>query len=145
MASWSDGEHGVLALPSGRLVRGRGLGNGLPDGQLPEFGVYLLAKDPRPFDWPADWIRWRDFGLPSDRATAAASLASTWRRCGDERVEVACAGGLGRTGTALACLAVLDGISAQDAVRFVRAGYDPRAVETPGQHRFVARFARDID
>lgn len=143
MGSWSAIERGVLTLPSGRRVRGRGLRNEFFAGEVPEFGVYLLAKDPRPFDWPADWIKWRDFGLPADRATAAASLADALRRCGDERVELACDGGHGRTGTALACLAVLDGIPAADAVRFVRAGYDPSAVETPGQHRFVARFARD--
>jgi protein-tyrosine phosphatase len=55
-------------------------------------------------------------------------------------VEVACSGGTGRTGTALACLAVLDGVPAADAVTFVRANYRPRAVETPSQRRFVARF-----
>jgi len=55
-------------------------------------------------------------------------------------VEIACAGGHGRTGTALACLAVLDGVPSREAVRYVRAHYAARAVETPGQRRFVARF-----
>jgi protein-tyrosine phosphatase len=55
-------------------------------------------------------------------------------------VEVACGGGLGRTGTALACLAVLDGVPAGEAVAYVREHYHPRAVETPWQRRFVRRF-----
>ncbi|NUP61376.1 MAG: protein phosphatase, partial [Nonomuraea sp.] len=58
-----------------------------------------------------------------------------------ERVEVACGGGRGRTGTALACLAVLDGVPAAEAVRYVRSHYDRHAVETPWQRRFVARFS----
>jgi protein-tyrosine phosphatase len=68
-------------------------------------------------------------------------LAEAWRRAARERVEIARAGGRGRTGTALACLAVLDGVPASDAVAFVRERYDPRAVETPWQRRFVARFS----
>jgi protein-tyrosine phosphatase len=85
-------------------------------------------------------LRWPDFGLPADREQAARALAEAWRRSDGERVEIACAGGRGRTGTALACLAILDGVAASDAVAFVRANYDPGAVETPWQRRFVARF-----
>lgn len=54
--------------------------------------------------------------------------------------QVGCGGGIGRTGTALACIAVLDGVSAGEAVNLVRARYHPRAVETPAQRRLVARF-----
>ncbi len=53
---------------------------------------------------------------------------------------MACSGGRGRTGTALACLAILDGVPADDAVGYVRQHYDPHAVETLWQRRFVARF-----
>jgi protein-tyrosine phosphatase len=49
-------------------------------------------------------------------------------------------GGSGRTGTALACLAVLDGTPATDAVAYVRKYYSPDAVETPEQASFVADF-----
>jgi hypothetical protein len=141
---WVDDEPGLFSLPSGRRVRGRALREGLPRGGLPEFGVYLVARDPRPFGWPAEWVRWRDFSLPSDRAAAEAVLLEVWRRCADERVEIGCNGGRGRTGTALACLAVLDGVSVAEAVQFVRAGYDRRAVETPWQRWFVGRFAKDV-
>lgn len=43
-------------------------------------------------------------------------------------------------GTALACVAILDGVSAACAIRYVRQHYDPRAAETPWQRRFGARF-----
>jgi len=131
----------VLALPSGRLVRGRGLRRPEPGGPDPEFGLYLLGRPPPELGWPSRWIRWPDFRLPADPGDLRAALAEALDRAAGERVEVACAGGRGRTGTALACLAVLDGVPAAEAVGFVRAHYDPRAVETAGQRRFVARFA----
>lgn len=86
------------------------------------------------------WIRWPDFGLPSDRRDAVDALREAWLRTADERIEIACGGGRGRTGTALACIAVLDGVPAEHAVRFVRTHYDRRAVETPWQRWYVARF-----
>jgi protein-tyrosine phosphatase len=86
-------------------------------------------------------LRWPDFWLPSDGAQAKEILAEAWDRAANERVEVACGGGRGRTGTALACLAIIDGIPAAQAVSFVRRHYDARAVETSWQRRYVARFA----
>lgn len=136
---WEPGLPGVLVLPSGRSVRGRGLRHG-PPAVVPDSGVYLLGKVPPSFAWPSTWLRWPDFRLPADPAAATAALREAWGRAPDERVEVACGGGNGRTGTALACLAVLDGVPAAEAVAFVRAHYAPRAVETPWQRRFVARF-----
>jgi hypothetical protein len=129
-----------VRLPSGRLVRGRGLSRPVPEGPPPEFGLYLLGSPPGPFPWPSAWVRWPDFRLPADRPAARTALADAWERAAGERVELACAGGRGRTGTALACLAVVDGVPAQDAVAWVREHYDPRAVETPWQARFVRRF-----
>jgi len=67
-------------------------------------------------------------------------LREAWQRAEVERVEVACDGGRSSTGTALACMAMLDGVPPSDAVAFVREHYDPRAVETPWQRRYVARF-----
>jgi protein-tyrosine phosphatase len=137
---WDPAAPGVLRLPSGRLVRGRGLSRPLPDGVRPDFGLYLLGEPPPPVDWESLWLRWPDFRLPADRAAAASALAAAWRRAETERVEVACAGGRGRTGTALACLAILDGVPSSAAVAFVREHYSRHAVETPGQRRYVARF-----
>ena len=144
--SWEPGLPGVLRLPSGRLVRGRGLRHRLPDGPAPAFGLYLLGKEPPAVPWESRWLRWPDFGLPADRDVAVQALTEVWRRAVAERVEVACAGGHGRTGTALACLAVLDGVPSSEAVAFVREHYDRGAVETLWQRRFVARFpSRSLD
>jgi hypothetical protein len=138
--TWDPGP-GVLVLPSGRRVRGRGLRDGTPPGPAPEFALYLLGSEPAAAAWAARWVRWPDFRLPADRAAAAAAFLEAWERSAAERVEVACGGGRGRTGTALACIAVLDGVPAAEAVAYVRARYHPRAVETPWQRRYVACFA----
>ncbi|XVU30405.1 protein phosphatase [Actinoplanes sp. CA-054009] len=137
---WLPGDVGVLRLPSGRLVRGRGLREAMPSGHPPTFGIYLLRSAPPEFGWESRWIRWPDFRLPADRAYAETVLTEALDRSGRERVEIACGGGRGRTGTALAWLAVLDGVAADEAVAFVRAGYHSRAVETPWQKRFVAQL-----
>ncbi|MFF1874961.1 protein phosphatase [Streptomyces sp. CB03911] len=138
--TWDASTAGVLRLPSGRLVRGRGLSRPLPPGPEPQFALYLLGHPPPPVGWEARWVRWPDFRLPADREAARAALLELWERAPDERVEVACAGGRGRTGTALACLAVLDGVPPREAVGYVREHYSRHAVETPWQRRHVRRF-----
>jgi hypothetical protein len=138
--TWELDTAGVCRLPSGRLVRGRGLRNPLPPGPAPEFGLYLQGADPGQMPWDSRWIRWPDFWLPTDREAFRQAAIDLLARSAGERVEIACSGGHGRTGTALACLAVLDGVSAREAVAYVREHYSPRAVETPWQRWFVARF-----
>jgi protein-tyrosine phosphatase len=59
-------------------------------------------------------------------------------------VEVGCVGGLGRTGTVLACMAVLAGEPADSAVDWVRREYNPAAVETSAQEHWVRWFADRI-
>ncbi|WP_075015239.1 protein-tyrosine phosphatase family protein [Geodermatophilus obscurus] len=140
MGTWDDGGPGVVVLPSGRRVRGRGLRAPVPAGPLPSFGVYLLGRPPGALGWESRWVRWPDFRLPADPAALRAALTEVWERSAGERVEIACGGGTGRTGTALACLAVLDGVPAAEAVALVRRVYRPRAVETRRQARFVAGF-----
>lgn len=137
---WDVDTPGVLALPSGRRVRGRALRRPVPDGPPPEFGLYLLGRPPEPVPWPSRWVRWPDFRLPADPPDLGAALLEVWGRSPDQRVEVACGGGRGRTGTALACLAVLDGVPANEAVAFVRAGYRRDAVEGRRQRVFVREF-----
>jgi hypothetical protein len=145
---------GAIALPDGTLVRGRGRREAFPGGPLPEFGLYLghppdrrrLVPFPRraPWrpDWAADWIDWPDFRTPREPRRAAVQIAEAYRlaRVG-RRVEVACTGGTGRTGTVIACMAVLAGHPAPDAVAWTRRNYRPRAVETRGQRRWVDWFA----
>ncbi|MDT0188319.1 protein phosphatase [Microbacterium sp. ARD31] len=139
MPTWEPAP-GVVELPSGRRVRGRGLRSGIPHGPEPDLGIYLLGAPPEPVPWESRWVRWPDFRLPADRDEAYAVLREAWERSADERVELACDGGRGRTGTAIACVAVLDGVPAKDAVAWVREHYHPRAVETPWQRRWVGRF-----
>lgn len=139
--AWDLAAPGVLRLPSGRLIRGRGLSRPIPPGPLPDFGLYLLGERPAQVPWDLRWVDWPDFRLPRDPGEAADALRSAWLRADHQRVEVACAGGHGRTGTALACVAVLDGVPAELAVAFVRQHYAARAVETPWQRRYVTRFA----
>ena len=140
-ASWEPSMEGVLRLPSGRLVRGRGLRRPLPAGPRPDFALYLRGRQPPPVEWESQWIRWPDFWLPSDRDGFLESLRELRKRSETERVEIACGGGFGRTGTALACLVVLDGLPNDRAIAYVREHYSHRAVETPWQRRFVARFS----
>jgi hypothetical protein len=139
--TWDAGAPGIVKLPSGRLVRGRGLRGPEPGGPEPEFGLYVVGSPVRGVPWAHRWAEWPDFGLPADVAAAREAFAEAWERSAAQRVEVACTGGLGRTGTTLACLAVLDGVPAGEAVDYVRRHYSARAVETPQQRDFVARFA----
>ena len=137
---WDPWAPGILRLPSGRLIRGRGLSQPLPDGPRPAFGVYLLGRRPPAVSWESRWLRWPDFRLPADETAVLARLTEAWQRAAAERVEIACAGGRGRTGAALACLAILHGVPSAEAVSFVREHYHPYAVETPGQRRYVAQW-----
>ena len=139
MSTWTAGATGVLVYPSGRGVRGRALRDpSVVD--VADLTLVLSGRAPPP-DPTRRWVRWRDFGVPRDPDDACEALIEAWRRAPYERVEIACAGGRGRTGTALACLAVLDGLAPDAAIRFVRERYHRRAAETPGQRRFVQAFA----
>ena len=89
MTRWSPGP-GVVELPDGRRVLGRGLRAGRAIEVEPEVGFYLLAKEPAPTPWPVVWIRWPDFCLPRDEARTFAALTDAFDRCMDERVEIAC-------------------------------------------------------
>ena len=135
--AWEVGTAGVLRLPSAGCPW-TGVAAPLPEGA--PVALYLAARQPPAVSWQACWIRWPDFWLPSDPAAAASALREAWERAVSERVEIACPGGRGRTGTALACLAVLDGLPGREAIAYVRRHYDPRAVETPWQRRFVTSF-----
>ena len=131
---WAD-EPGVLRLPGGSSVRGRRLG----DAPTPADFTLVLAPGPVPA-WPHRRVRWPDFWVPADTADALDALHEAHQRAwSGERVEVACHGGVGPTGTALAALAVLDGLTPSAAVQWVRAGYHRRAVETPWQRWWPRR------
>ena len=138
--AWEPEAFGVMTLPSGRLVRGRGLRTDNPYKPDPDFAVYLAGSDLYGVSWEYRRVDWPDFGLPANPAALRETLVEALGRSSVERVEVGCMGGRGRTVTALACLAVLDGTPAADAVAYVRQHYSPDAVETPEQASFVAEF-----
>jgi|ThiBio_1000_plan_1041568.scaffolds.fasta_scaffold18658_1 hypothetical protein len=131
-----------VAFPDGTVVRACGLARRDENRIWRTFGLYLDNRW-RP-DWPAEMIDWEDFGLPRIPHKAARSIRAAFERARNgERVEVGCYGGLGRTGTVLACMATLAGVPAGDAVAWVRAHYHERAVETAEQEAWVCWFATD--
>jgi hypothetical protein len=137
---------GTIELPDGSWVRGRGLRHPLPAGPLPEYGLYLGSRRLRDrhgpgLSWPHDWADWPDFLLPRDRDQTVEQIRALHARAlAGSRVEVACGGGVGRTGTVIACLAVLAGVPSAEAVAWARAHHHPRAVETPWQRTWVRAF-----
>lgn len=141
MGEWSAAHDRVFALPSGTLIRGRGLRAHPEIGPDPDFGLYLLTAPVQGVPWAHEWVDWIDFGLPVEPGVADRAIRAVWERAKTQRVEVACLGGLGRTGTVLACLATLDGLKPAAAIEYVRSAYDPGAVETAEQARYVSQFA----
>ena len=133
----------VVVLPDGTKVIAVSFDEADPytRDRPPDFGIYLDGRWQPP--WPHEHVDWPDFGVPDDAAALSRALrdALSRARAGD-RVEVGCLGGHGRTGTALACLAVLSGLPPADAVAWVRANYCAKAVETDPQEAFVAAFSR---
>jgi hypothetical protein len=131
-----------VAFPDGTAVDACGLRDRRAENRDRDFGLYM---DPRwAPTWPAELIEWEDFGVPADPARAAAQIRAAFERArAGERVEVGCAGGFGRTGTVLACMAIMAGVPAAGAVSWVRATYDARAVETNDQEAFVRRFGAE--
>jgi hypothetical protein len=138
---------GAIRLPDQSWIRGRGLRNPPPDdvGSI-DHGLYLgggklRGRRDAELHWPHRWIDWPDFLLPRDRDAAIADIRALHDRArAGDRVEVACGGGVGRTGTVVACLAILAGVPAVDAITWTRANYHRRAVETPWQRRWAQRF-----
>lgn len=83
----------------------------------------------------------RDFGVPDDLAAFQSLVGDLLARLArGQRVLVHCHGGIGRTGTVIACLLKAAGESS-DPVSVVRRIYHRGAVERPEQRRFVQEFA----
>jgi hypothetical protein len=131
----------AVTLPNGVTVTGVSFDPTDPyrRDRVPRYGLYLDERWRPP--WPAQILAWPDFGVPSDEALLEDALRVVLERArAGEPVEVGCVGGHGRTGTALACLAILCGVSPASAVDWVRESYCPRAVETVQQQEFVRGF-----
>ena len=87
--------------------------------------------------WPVE------YGLAPtlEQAKAIVEFIDVCRR---EKLPIAvhCEGGLGRTGTAIAAYFIYKGMSAGEAISFVRSK-QPSAVETVQQITFLQEFERD--
>jgi protein-tyrosine phosphatase len=103
----------------------------------PDYGLYFDSRWQPP--WDHGYVDWPDFGVPANGGAVVESLKAVLERArSGQDIEVGCIGGHGRTGTALACLAVLAGHPASGAVAWVRSSYCAKAVETPEQEAFIA-------
>lgn len=108
----------------------------------PDFGLYAYGG------WnpacTATFIPWQDYGLPTcSFETAALAIKTTFDQALiGHTVEVGCMGGHGRTGTILACMALLsdEDLSPRGAIAWVRKVHCNEAIETNEQEWFVAWF-----
>jgi len=82
----------------------------------------------------------KDFHSPTSEQIDTAVAAIDVTVSSGQRVVVHCGGGLGRTGTVLACYLVARGSSADEALQRVRAAR-PGSVETPDQEAAIAAYA----
>ena len=136
-------------MPDGTIIRASSLPDRRVDDEWREFGLYADAEwEP---SWPHEMITWEDdFGVPERFEEAVDQICQTFDRAHrGEHVEVGCAGGIGRTGTILACMAVLACVPKAKAVEWVRKNYSPYAVELdlegrPLQELWVERFADHV-
>lgn len=129
----------IVTFPDGSRVRASSISDRRVDDPERSFGLYLNPRwQP---SWPADLIEWRDFGLPEDAELAAQKIEAAFLRARrGQLVEIGCFGGSGRTGTVLACMAVLAGVPPGEAVAWVRHTYRAEAVETVEQEEWVRWF-----
>ena len=132
-----------VILPGGTRIRALSISDRREHDPGRTFGLYMDAGwNPT---WHAELIDWQDFGVPAQPHRAAAQIEEAYARAvAGEMVEIGCIGGLGRTGTVLACMAVLAGVPPDGAVPWVRRSYDVRAVETEEQAEWVRWFARHV-
>jgi ADP-ribosylglycohydrolase/protein-tyrosine phosphatase len=84
----------------------------------------------------------RDMGVPADHRGLRRTLDHVLHRLrAGSTVVAACRGGLGRTGTIVACLLRDGGLDAEAAVALTR-GSRHGTIETPAQESFVAGWSR---
>ena len=86
-----------------------------------------------------------DYGVPDEAGLRAvlAQMLEAMRATPNDAYHIGCKAGIGRTGTVMACLAIMAGAVEGDPVAWLRAAYFQGAIETPGQEAFVRGFARE--
>ena len=123
---------------------------------IPEVGIYLddywMRKltgfaavgmpSPVKWHWPFVVIDWPDMGVMSDAEIKLVINVTVKAIKGGKRVEIACMGGHGRTGTLLAMLRTAIGkMSAKEAIESLRKDYCKKIVESGTQVKAVFRLA----
>lgn len=128
-----------VRMPDGTRILGSGVFERGPDDEVPDFGLY--ADERWQPTWPAVFIEWADFGLPTDPREASRLIVEAFDRArSGQTVEVGCHMGNGRTGTIIACMAILAGVAPKDAVAWTRSHYCRHAIDTPEQERWLEAF-----
>ena len=131
---------GRLELPlDGKLI---GISGG-PFDAMPEGarGLCLEARAARVAE--AEWqLDVPDYGVPDEAGLRAilAQMLEVMRAAPNDAYHIGCKAGIGRTGTVMACLAIMAGAVEGDPVAWLRAAYFQGAIETPGQEAFVRGF-----
>lgn len=128
-----------LKFPDGVSVFASSRFNRDADEDAPDFGIYLDGL------WyascPAYFIDWPDYGLPTRWEVSARCIIDAYKKASDGLwVEVGCIGGHGRTGTVLACMGILSGMSAAEAIEYVHMFYCTQAIESDEQEWYVEWF-----
>jgi protein-tyrosine phosphatase len=134
---------GRLELPlDGKLISiSGGPFDAMPEGAR---GLCLEAGAARAAE--AEWqLDVPDYGVPDEAGLRAilAQMLEAMRAAPNDAYHIGCKAGIGRTGTAMACLAIMAGAVEGDPVAWLRAAYFQGAIETPGQEAFVRGFARE--
>jgi protein-tyrosine phosphatase len=94
------------------------------------------------------WRQWpfpiRDFGVPDDRAAFLARVqAAAEHLRGGGKLLIHCHAGIGRTGTAAACVLITLGMSREDALDAVNAAGSH--TEDPDQLDLIGWVVRQVD
>lgn len=148
MQTWESSE-GVVDFPSGRKIRGRSWKE--RDVEPADLTVLLTTVVPNqvgsmqsPLEGDLIVIDWPDDRTPRRPAQARADLRTAWERAATEKVEIVCNHGISRTGTALATIAVFDGMEPREAMEWVRETYHPEAVGTHALRGFVLELEVEV-
>ncbi|MFC1849807.1 isochorismatase family protein [candidate division CSSED10-310 bacterium] len=113
----------------------------ITDDELIEYGVSDLSEK-----YTKQGLAYKNFPVLDQSVPTIRNMKKLIRWIREklqkgEKVLVHCVGGLGRSGTIVACLLLEYGYSWQDAVKIVRNSRSKRAIETVAQMNFVESYS----
>ena len=133
-----------VVFPDGTTVYASSRWDRKPEDPVPDYALYVDSSW-RPTSF-ASFLPWRDHGMPTirwDHAVGAIVDAFNHAREGWS-VEIGCIGGHGRTGSVLACMAILAGVPADDACQWVWDHYCVEAIEADSQIWWIEWFGSQV-